>query len=502
MSTTAPGPVERASKDAPAYGDLRPAGVWKYFAELAAVPRPSFHEDAVQARILELARARGCDAKQDKAGNLVVYVPATHGRDDRPVLVIQAHTDMVSVKRDESGHDFLTDPITLVTDLHEGEPIVRAKDTTLGADNGIGAACALAMMESDLPHPPLELLLTVNEESGMTGAKGLDGSLVTGRRMLNLDSEEDDKVYIGCVGGSAAFLSWSAAQFEPDPGAEFLEVTVSGLRGGHSGLEIHQPRGNANQILADVLRTLPDGAWSLARIAGGSLRNAIPARASAVVSVAPGAKDDFVREAQRIEAAARKALGRFGGALSVSIAPAAPEPTMGAEVSPKIAAAVAEAPHGVLAMDASFPDTVETSNNVAILRTQAGDGSVEVILEVSIRSLIRSKLDEICALYETLGKSHGAAVSTRFNYPPWEPNPDSELLTVAQRVHREVYDRTPRVASIHGGLECGILTDRLPGMDVISVGPLIQEAHTPDERVFANSVATFWDYLTKLLAAL
>ncbi len=260
----APGPVKQAVEHAPAYEDLKPAALWKYFAEMAAIPHPSYHEAAVQARLAELAREQGCDVKQDNAGNLVVSVRATGGLDKSETLVVQAHTDMVSVKRDNSLHDFERDPITLVTDLYSDEPIVRADNTTLGADNGIGAACALALMESDLPHPPLELLLTVNEESGMTGAKGLDPSLVSGRRMLNLDSEEDDTIYIGCVGGAAAFLTWTAALSDVEDDMQFVEVTVSGLKGGHSGLEIHQPRGNAHQILANILSALPQGSWALA----------------------------------------------------------------------------------------------------------------------------------------------------------------------------------------------------------------------------------------------
>jgi len=473
------------------------------FSELAAIPRPSYKEAAVQRRILAMAAERGYPTAQDDAGNVVVYVPPTPGYENRPTVVLQAHTDIVAVKRDGSAHDFEKDPTTLVTDIHGGEAIVRADDTTLGADNGIGAACALALMDArSVAHPRLELLLTVNEESGMTGAKALDPSIVAGRRMVNLDTEEDDTIYIGCAGGAAAFLSWSCALADAAPADAFRTVRVAGLRGGHSGMEIHQPRGNSLEVLGRLLWKLPQGSWAFTTVDAGNLRNAIPSSATATLALSAEALAVLEREAKAVEAATRERLGEFGSDVRIAIEPAARAPIVGPVASARIAALLHDAPYGVIAMSEDMPGTVETSNNVAKAKTTIDGDHAEIVVEVGIRSLMRASIDEVRALWEGLGTRHGAATTTTFNYPPWEPNPTSTLLATARKTHAAVYGREARVASIHAGLECGILSDRLGGCDIVSIGPRIAEAHTPDERVYAKSVEKFWEYLVRLLAEL
>lgn len=499
-----PCPVKKGRADAPDYGALQPAGVWKMFAELSAIPRPSYKEAAVQKRILELAAARNLATAQDSAGNVAIYVPSTPGYENRPPVVLQAHTDIVAVRREgKTTHDFERDPITLVTDIHGGEPVVHADHTTLGADNGIGAACALALMDArGAAHPRLELLLTVNEESGMTGAKALDPSLLAGRRMLNLDTEEDDTIYIGCAGGAAAFLAWNCALADAAPADAFRTLRIAGLRGGHSGMEIHQHRGNALQIAGHVLARLPRRAWSFASLDCGRFRNAIPSAATAVLALDAASLAALEREAKAAEEHFRAKLGEFGTDLRVTVEPAERAPIHGPVASAAIAALLHEAPYGVISMAENLPGTVETSNNVAIARTKREGDHSEIVVEVGIRSLLRPRLEEIRALWERIGASHGAAVTTTFGYPPWEPNPKSELLETARRTHVAAYRREPRVASIHAGLECGILCDRLGECDIVSIGPRIAEAHTPDERVYVQSVETFWKYLLALLAEL
>ncbi|MDK2971530.1 MAG: dipeptidase [Candidatus Sumerlaeota bacterium] len=479
-------------------GELEPRAVWRYFQALAAIPRPSEREEGVRAFLIETARQKGWQSQTDGAGNVLLRVPASEGRDKAPIVVLQAHMDMVTIKAPGSSHDFDKDPIRLVLGEHYGESIVHADGTTLGADNGMGLCAALALADSpDLPHGPLEILATVNEESGMSGAHGLDASMVHGRTLLNLDSEEDDALYVGCVGGASGWLDWTRA-LQPVP-ADWLtlEIVVDGLRGGHSGLEIHESRGNAILVLARLLQRLPTGEWRLASCSGGSRTNAIPRDARCTVAVSPALESIAGSLAQAIRDEVRVLLGPHGSGLEIEVLRAdvpASEAWNSAD-SDAFADATAMLPHGVLAHDEHDPRILETSCNVALLRETRENGRFGVEAEISIRSLRQEKLAEVVAHLEREAKRTGAGFRGKFRYPPWQPDHDSPLLQTARTVYEQLFGAAPRVATIHGGLETGIIGDKIPGIRMISFGPRIEEPHTPEERVFVRSVAKFWKML-------
>jgi dipeptidase D len=486
----------------PELAGLEPASLWQHFAALSAIPRPSFHEAGVREHLLATARARGWEAATDGAGNVVLRVPATPGREDAPIVVLQAHMDMVPIKAPGSPHNFETDPIRLRVAEHAGEPIVTAHDTTLGADNGLGLVAALAVAtDKAVVHGPLEIFCTVNEESGMTGAHGMDGTLLHGRLLLNLDSEEDDALYIGCVGGASGLLTWEGRTAAASPGEQAVEVRVHGLRGGHSGLEIHQPRGNAIQLLARLLARLPVGLQRVAEISGGSRINAIPSEARAVVLASPDVLGLLRRNAATLVEEARVSLGPNANGLRVRVEP--PDAPAGraldAETSHAIATGLAGLPHGVLARDEQDPSVLVTSCNLALLKTFSENDTRRVETELSVRSLQRAALDGVLAHLERQAGMCHARFKGWHRYPGWEPRRDSALLATAGRVYESLFGSPPRVAVIHGGLECGIIGSKVPGIEMISFGPRIEEAHTPEERVFVRSVAKFWRLLTALL---
>lgn len=484
--------------------DLEPRAVWGHFDAILGIPRRSKGEDAMRRYVLERAQARGYETRQDAAGNLVVAVPATPGHEGAATTILQGHLDMVQEKNSDTDFDFATDPIR---PRRDGD-YLAAHGTTLGADNGIGVAAMLALIDGDddLAHGPLELLFTVDEETGLTGAAQLDPSLLTGRRLLNLDTEEEGSVYVGCAGGADSLLRLPLARSAPPAGARALAVRVSGLLGGHSGVDIHLQRGNALSLLARVLWAAHAAVSSpagtplrLAAFAGGSAHNAIPREAAATVVVAEEA-EEAVRGALAEEGAAvaaELAAADPGFALAVDAAEMPAEAWDAPTTERALALAVA-LPHGVLAMSREIADLVETSNNVAVAEERPG----ELTVLCSTRSSTASALAAVRRRLAALGRLAGAAVEQRPGYPGWKPDLDSAVLATVRAVHRRVLGSDPAVKAIHAGLETGLLGEKVPGLDMVSIGPQIEFPHSPDERVHVASVGRFWELLRSTLAEL
>ncbi len=482
---------------------LRPSAVWRFFAGLAATPRPSKQEEQIRAHLRTTLEQLNFKYTEDKLGNMVVRVPATSGAEQAPTTVLQAHVDMVCEKNAGTQHDFNTDPIRLLLDEDaDGQPIVRADGTTLGADNGIGVALALAAAtEPDVVHGPLELLFTVDEEMGMTGANALTPQSFTGRRLINLDSEEDDALYMGCAGGCDTNLTWRLPR-TPLGAEKVCRITVNGLRGGHSGGDIHEGRGNANKLLARVLHHARDHGLRMIHLEGGSKRNAIPREAQAVVAGSAAAIAALQQGAEKVAEQAR--TESFESGVAIAVAPA-DQPSAGAASAAdtlRLVTALTAIPSGVLGMHPRVPELVQTSNNFSTLSTDEAGSDLIMTAGLLARSSSGSRMDEALDLIGSVGRLAGAEVTHSNRYPGWEPNPDSPLLGVCRRVYEDLFGAAPQVAAIHAGLECGIIGQRVGDMDMVSMGPRIEGAHSPDECVWVASVEKSWTLLKAVLATL
>lgn len=483
--------------------------LWRHFAAIAAIPRCSREEARVRSYVIETAEALGLTYATDSAGNVVVRKPA--GRDYAPVadgeatpVVLQGHLDMVCEKNFDTPHDFTTEGIRLVRD---GDWL-RADGTTLGADNGIAVAMMLALLESDdATLPALECLFTVDEETGLTGAVGLDPSLITGRRLINLDSEEEGYFCIGCAGGTNTYgsvpLVWEERATDASAGARSvtLQITVGGLRGGHSGVDIHEERGNAVVLGGRVLAALLDldPPVRLATIRGGDKHNAIPRECRLVVT--GGAAQRAVIE-QTCATLAGTFRGEFGASepeLSVSIQETeAAARVMGASSARTVARTLLALPHGVLGMSRAIPGLVETSSNLAAVEIRDGALSILTSQRSSQASLVTLAARTVGAVVELAGGS----VRNAEGYPAWPPRSDSALRETAIEVFRAQYARDPEIGVIHAGLECGVIGDKAGGMDMISLGPDMDGVHTPNERLNIPSTERTWSLLTGILHAL
>jgi dipeptidase D len=479
--------------------ELEPQPVWSHFDRILTIPRPSKGEEEIRRYVVERAEARGLETRRDAAGNVVVTVPATAGHEDAPVVVLQSHLDMVQEKDRDVDFDFAKDAIRPVRD---GE-YLKADGTTLGSDNGMGVAAMLAVMESgDLVHGPLELLFTMDEETGLTGASELAPDLLHGERLLNLDTEEEGALYVGCAGGGDSLLRLPLAD-EAATGGAVLEVKLTGLKGGHSGVDIHLQRGNAIQLLARILHAaegeipFPVG---VVAFEGGTAHNAIPREAFATVRVPAGEEAAF-------EAAVRKELEKVRNEyrpadpdveLDVHRAAGGADRVLDAATSRRVLSLLAALPHGVQAMSYDIPDLVETSTNLATVKRKGG--VLEVLM--SSRSSVDSAIAALRGRIRAVGELAGADVEEGGGYPGWKPDMDSELLRVMRRLHEEVLGEEPEVKAIHAGLETGIIGEKYPGMDMISFGPQIEFPHSPDERVHVASVGRFWKLLKATLAEL
>jgi len=478
--------------------ELEPKLLWHYFLELSRIPRGSKVEGEALAWVAEQGRALGCEVERDAIGNVLIRKAATPGREYHPVTALQAHADMVCEKNEGTIHDFAKDPIAVRRD---GD-FVKATGTTLGADNGIGVAAALAVIASkDVAHGPIEVLITIDEETGLTGAANLKAGWLKAKYLLNLDSEEEGFVTIGCAGGVDAIATRALTLAAPAPGAKPYRIKVSGLRGGHSGIDINGGRGNAIRILAQVLNALRSGcAFELSAVRGGNKRNAIPREASALVFLDPAREGAVKAELARHEAHWRAAFGAFDPNLALKLEPA--EAADAQIVCPQDASAILglllAAPHGVESMSPDIPGLVQTSTNLGVVDTK--NGVVEAVF------LSRSSIDASkSALAERIGAACALAgfdVRLEGAYPGWKPEPGASLVQTLTVTNEDLFGKPLAIIAIHAGLECGLIGEKYPGMEMASIGPDMFDVHTPDERVSIPSVANFWKLLTAVLERL
>lgn len=473
---------------------LNPQELWKQFAELNAIPRPSKREDRIVEFMLAFGNRLRLDTQRDEIGNVLIRKPASPGYEDRPVVVLQAHLDMVHQKNEDTPFDFDTQGIEMYID---GD-WVCAKGTTLGADNGLGVAAIMAILESEtIVHPPLEALFTVDEETGMSGSKALSPNWLKGKILLNLDTEEDDEIGVGCAGGRDVT---GTGKYTPDPaptGCVGVKIAVTGLKGGHSGMDIHLGLANANKVLARVLKACNrEVSMSLGSFQGGSLRNAIPREATAVLAIP---SSEFNSLASCIEAKHNTIMGEFEGVdpgISISLDYGTlPDTVMPAADFYRLINCLYAVPNGVAYMSAAFPGQTETSNNLATVRVTSGQIHIGCLTRSSVES---RKLDLVQNL-EAVFDLAGYTTKTDGDYPGWKPNPQSEILTLVKDRYQILNGSNPRILAGHGGLECGIIGAHYPGMDMISIGPTILGAHSPDERASILSTQKFWRQLTDIL---
>jgi len=463
-----------------------------YFEQVSAVPRGTFNEAGIRAWLQGWAQARGLPNRSDAAGNLLIEAPASPGMEDLPAVILQGHMDMVCQKTSESNHDFTRDPIRM---KREGDWL-KAEGTTLGADNGIAIALMMALAaEPDLPHPRLEMLLTVEEELGARGALEIDTSLLTGNMLLNLDSEEDGVFTNGCAGSRTLNMNVPVTRAPADPGCSGWSLRVEGLRGGHSGGDINKHRGNANKLMGRLLLGLSEVApLSLEALKGGTVRNAIPREAEAVFCIPAEAEAACRALVETMGASLRAEFAETDEGLRVHLeghsAPAAP---LTAADSLKIIRFLAALPNGVSQM--MLDGRVETSNNIGIMELK----ETEFLAVSTHRSQVGSCLVEIVGRVDSLAQLMEARIERTRGALPWEPQPDSPLLALCSLVYIEQFGEPPQVCITHGGLECGLLRERYPGLDCLSLGPTITNPHSPDEALFIPSVGRVWTFLTAFL---
>ncbi|MCK0157629.1 aminoacyl-histidine dipeptidase [Cellulophaga sp. F20128] len=472
--------------------ELEPTAVWNKFADLNAVPRPSKKEDQVIQFMVNFGASLQLETIKDAVGNVIIRKPASQGLEDKKMVTLQSHLDMVHQKNNDTVFDFETQGIQMYVD---GD-WVRAEGTTLGADNGMGVAAIMALLEStDIPHPPLEALFTIDEETGMTGAMGLKGGVLQGDILLNLDTEEDDEIDIGCAGGVDVTARRSYDTVAVPANFIGYKVTVKGLSGGHSGMDIHRGLGNANKIMNRLLYTISQQTGTcIATIDGGSLRNAIPRESNAVLAIKITA--DFLENFESYARSIKEELRFTEPKLQISItATDLPSTVMEADAQGKLLRAMYAAHNGVYAMSASIADLVETSNNIA--RVIVKDGAIKI--GCLTRSSVDSGKMDLANALKSVFELAGFEVEFSGSYPGWNPNPDSAILKVLAAQYETVFGMKPKVVACHAGLECGILGQNYPEMDMISFGPTIKGAHSPDERVSISSVQKFWKFTLEVL---
>ncbi len=475
-------------------GHLEPVRVWEIFEDILKVPRPSKKEEKIMEYLMDFARQHNLEVDRDKVGNLLIRKPATAGYQNRQTVVLQSHVDMVCEKNADVDHDFMHDPITPYVE----EGWVRAKGTTLGADDGIGMAAQLAILESDqIQHGPIECLFTVDEETGLTGAFGLEKNFLKGRILLNLDSEDDGELFIGCAGGMDTLATLSYEKVVPETDHEAFRISVTGLTGGHSGDDIHRERGNANKILNRIL-------WNcekmyemrLANLEAGNLRNAIAREGFALVTVPKRYRRDFVDLVKSLGREIQKEVKAKEPGLQVEISQSMmPDYLVDYATQKKLLNAIYACPHGVMAMSADIPGLVETSTNLASVKVSPR----EIIISTSQRSSLESAKRDVADMVESVFSLAGAKVKHGDGYPGWVPDVNSEILAITKAAYDKLFADAPEVRAIHAGLECGLIGEKYPGMDMISYGPTIKGAHSPDERIEISTVEKFWDLTLEIL---
>ncbi len=477
--------------------NLYPKSVWGYFYDLTRIPRPTGHMKEVTRFVMDFGKRLKLDVKQDKVGNVLIKKPATKGYENCKTIILQSHLDMVPQKNSDVDHDFMSAPIDAYVD---GE-WVKARSTTLGADNGIGCAMIMAVLEDNtLQHPAIEALFTVDEEVGMDGANGLEKDFLKGNLMINLDTEEEGELCIGCAGGRDVNVLF---RFKPDrdidKGDVAYKISLKGLKGGHSGIQIHMGRANANKLMNRFLKEVVSNYEArIASIKGGSLRNAIPRESFVELTIPEELSDDLVDLVAEYESLFRDDYAGIEEVISFKAERIeVPESLLPVEVQDDLINAVEACPDGVVSYLADFPGVVESSLNLAVVNTF--EDCIEV--KLLVRSSSESRKDWICSSAESLFQLAGAKVGFGGDYPGWQPDVHSELLVAMELIYFKKYNKRPKVMVIHAGLECGIIQSKLGrAMDIVSFGPTITGAHSPDEKVKIDSVASSYEYLVDVLA--
>lgn len=476
---------------------LSPQPLWSFFSQICQIPHPSKHEQALADWIMHWAKTQGLAVQQDPIGNVIIKKPATPGMENKKGVILQAHLDMVPQKNNDTEHDFTQDPIEAYID---GD-WVTANNTTLGADNGIGMASCLAVLAShDIPHGPIEVLLTTDEEAGMTGAFGLEPGYLDGDILINTDSEEEGEVYMGCAGGvnvNVHFpLEWST---RPHPFG--FELKVSGLKGGHSGCDIHLGRGNANKILARCLYELSQQSefqLQLSELQGGSLRNAIPREGSAKFAIAKAQQGAFQAAFASLAKQIQTTLAHTEPDLKLTLTPANIETIIDDAQQSKLICALHGAVNGVIRMSDEFSGVVETSTNLGVVSCNNQGIDVQCL----VRSMHDSCREDVQHMLAAVFQLADGQVSFSGAYPGWAPKADSDMRDLVQQVYLQAFGSTPKIMMIHAGLECGLFKAVYPHWDMVSIGPTIKFPHSPDEKVHIASVEKYWQLLTKVLAAI
>jgi dipeptidase D len=474
--------------------DLKPLAMWNIFEEICQIPHPSKREAAIIEYVKDLGQKLGLETIIDQVGNVVIRKPATSGMEDRMTVILQGHLDMVPQKNNDTVHDFEKDPIQPYID---GE-WVKARGTTLGADNGIGVAAAMAVLQDkNLQHGPIECLFTIDEETGMTGAFGLKPGLLKGDILINLDSEDEGELYIGCAGGIDTTAYFSFRPESVPQGHVAYQLTVKGLKGGHSGMDIILGRGNANKLINRIMwQANRELDMQLATIEGGSLRNAIPREAEAVVTVPSARAEQFEAMVENFTVIMKKELSQTDPGLVVELRKAdMPKSIIEPGVARNILNAVYACPNGVMRMISDMPDVVETSTNLAIIKSK--EDTVEVA--ALQRSSVDSAKDDLCNMIRSVFELAKANVEHTGSYPGWKPNLDSPILKTMKKVYKDKFGKEPHHKVIHAGLECGLLGGVYPNLDMISFGPTIRNPHSPDEMVKIPTVELFWEFLVETL---
>ena len=472
---------------------LKPALVWKHFAAMTQIPRPSFHEEKIRRYVLDVARSLGLECREDAAHNVYVRKPASKGMENRAGVILQAHLDMVPQKNNDKKFDFLKDPI----DAYVDGDWVTADGTTLGADNGIGVAAILAVLEDkSLVHGPLEALFTATEETGMDGAFGLKKGLLKGDILLNLDSEEEGELYVGCAGGLDANITFKyKAEATPARNYTAAKISVKGLKGGHSGIQIVCQRANANKVLFRFLNAAPCDAL-LASVDGGGLRNAIPREAEAVVLVKTKEYDEFAKAVKAYEKVIKAEYAGIEDAVSIKVRECdKPAEMLPKEVAANLIKAVAACPDGVQKMSMVMHGLVQTSTNLARV---VSDGK-SVKLQCLLRSSVGTEKEALGGAIAAVFALAGAKTELTGSYDGWNPDMESPILKAMTASYEALYGKKPAVTAIHAGLECGIIGSKYPKLDMISFGPTICYPHSPDEKVEIASVSKFYDFLVDTL---
>ncbi|MBD1572282.1 aminoacyl-histidine dipeptidase [Vibrio sp. S17_S38] len=473
---------------------LSPQPVWQFFDKICSFPHPSKHEEALAQYIVSWAQEQSLEVRRDQTGNVFIKKPATAGIENKKSVALQAHIDMVPQKNEGTDHDFALDPIQPYID---GD-WVTAKGTTLGADNGMGMASCLAVLASnDIKHGPLEVLLTIDEEAGMTGAFGLEKNWLSADILLNTDSEQEGEVYMGCAGGVNASLIFDIKRTALKSDAIQQKLTIKGLKGGHSGCDINTGRGNANKILG---RFLAESAETLGleviEFQGGSLRNAIPREASVIVAVPSKNKAELASAFEQYIQTVKQELGKVETTLQSQLTndTSALAP-LNQQDQNRFIASLNACPNGVIRMDDNIEGVVETSLNVGVITT----GEDKITILCLVRSLIDSGREMVESTLGSLAQLAGATLKLDGTYPGWKPDADSEIMHIFRDVYEGIYGRKPNIMVIHAGLECGLFKKPYPEMDMISFGPTIKFPHSPDEKVEIASVALYWEQMIAIL---